>query len=389
MNIEDAKHLAISTRAVHAGQEPDPSTGAIMTPVYQTSTYVQEEPCVHKGYEYSRSSNPTRTALEANLAALENGAWGLAFASGMAAIDALARALLKPGDHVVASNDLYGGTYRLFTNLFAPIGITFDFVDAGEVSAMEGAMRDETRMLFVESPTNPLLKLCDLEAASAMAHDHGALAVCDNTFATPVIQRPLERGFDLVVHSTTKYLAGHSDVVGGAVVGSDADLREQIAYVQNAAGAVPGPQDCFLTLRGTKTLFIRMLRHSENALAVAEWLEAQDIVTSVTYPGIESHPQHELACRQMDDSGGMISFILDGGEAAGRRLAASTVLFACAESLGGVESLIEHPTSMTHASVPPEERAKAGLDDGLIRLSVGIEDPGDLIRDLETALKAL
>ncbi len=374
--------MRFSTRAIHAGQPPDPSTGAIMTPIYQTSTYVQEAPAKHKGYEYARTGNPTRTALEANLAALESARFGVCFASGCAAANTVMN-LLRAGDHVVAGDDLYGGTYRLFTKVFEKYGLTFTFVNTSDLDATARAFRRETRMVWVETPSNPLLRITDLAAVAKLAHDRGALAVADNTFATPYLQRPIELGCDLVVHSTTKYLGGHSDVVGGAVLLNDEELRKQLGFYQNAVGAVPGPMDCFLTLRGTKTLAVRMERHCENAERIARHLAEHPMVAYVNYPGHDRHPGHEIARRQMARFGGMISFELKASLEQSVRFVSSTRVFSLAESLGGVESLIEHPASMTHASIPRELRQKSGLADGLIRLSVGIEDVEDLIEDLE------
>ncbi len=374
------------TRAVHGGQAPDPSTGAIMTPVYLTSTFVQPQPARPVGgYDYSRTKNPTRDALEANLASLEGGTWGLAFGSGMAAIHA-ALGLLSAGDHVVAGDDLYGGTFRLFRTVLARQGLRFSFVDLSRPSALEGALSSATKMLFVETPTNPLLRLVDLRACAAAAKARSLLSVCDNTFATPALQTPLSLGFDLVVHSTTKYLGGHSDVVGGAVVGRDGALRSRLAHLQNAIGAVPGPLDCFLVLRGTKTLHLRMERHCRNAGTVAEFLAGHPKVARVLYPGLPSHPQHALARSQMSGFGGIVSLELKGGAPAALRFVSSTRWFALAESLGGVESLVDHPASMTHASIPEETRRAAGLSDSLVRLSVGVEDAEDLLEDLEAAL---
>ena len=378
--------MKFSTRAIHAGQEPDPTTGAIMTPVYMTSTYVQAAPGEHKGFEYSRTGNPTRTALEQNLAALEMGSHGLCFASGLAATDAICK-LLKSGDHVVAGNDLYGGTYRIFQQVFGPFGLEFSFVDMGDPQCIADAMQPNTKMVWIETPTNPLLKIADIRAIAKVAHDAGALLVVDNTFATPYLQQPLELGADLVVHSLTKYLGGHSDVVGGALVTRSAELHERLAFIQNAAGAVPGPMDCFLVLRGTKTLAVRMERHCENARKIVDFLQGHSRVDKVHYPGLAEHPGHAVAAEQMKDFGGMVSFSLEGGSVADANAVVSrTKLFSLAESLGGVESLIEIPVAMTHGAIPPEERAKAGLSDSLIRLSVGIEDVDDLIEDLDIAL---
>jgi cystathionine gamma-lyase len=379
----------LDTRAVHAGQLSDERNGALMTPVYLNSTYEQDEPGVpRQGYEYSRTTNPTRTALELNLASLESASWGLCFASGLAGIASLMHRL-KTGDRVVAGNDLYGGTHRLFTRCYGQFGIEFEFVDTTDLEAVERALaKGGAKYLHLETPTNPLLRLADIEACAKLAHDHGALCVVDNTFATPALQRPLEHGADLVVHSLTKYLGGHSDVVGGAVLGRDEGLRQEVAYYQNAVGAQFGPMDAFLVMRGTKTLAVRMQRHCENALAVARKLEASDLVDRVIYPGLTSHPQHELARRQMSDFGGMVSFELSGGVEAGIEFCKATRVFTLAESLGGVESLIEVPPIMTHAAIPAEERRAAGLQDGLVRLSVGIEHVDDLLDDIDRGLAA-
>lgn len=371
------------TRAIHAGQAPDPVTGAVVPPIYQTSTYAQAGVGKHLGYEYSRTGNPTRAALETCLASLEQGRFGLAFASGMAACDAVMR-LLRPADHVIVGNDVYGGTYRLFEHVGAPFGLTFSYVDTTELSEIEKQLTPSTRLIWIETPTNPLLRLANIELISAWAHAHDILVAVDNTFATPYAQQPLLRGADIVVHSTTKYLGGHSDLVGGAVVVNDARLHQRLAFLQNAAGAVPGPFDCWLTLRGIKTLALRMRAHEANALALAHFLETHPAVEQVIYPGLPSHPQHILAKSQMTCFGGMISFTVHGGEQAARRVVERTRLFTLAESLGGVESLIELPALMTHASthgsvleVPPN----------LIRLSVGIEHVDDLKDDLEQALR--
>ncbi|MCY4590434.1 MAG: cystathionine gamma-synthase [Alphaproteobacteria bacterium] len=377
-----------ATRAIHAGQSPDPTTGAIMTPIYATSTYVQESPGINKGYEYSRTGNPTRAALEACVADLENGARGYAFASGQAAMGTLLE-LLDTGDHVIAMDDLYGGSYRLFENVRRrSSGLTFSFVDLSDPDRLEAALTDRTRMIWVETPTNPLLKLVDLEAVATLAARHGVMTVCDNTFASPWVQRPLDHGFDVVMHSTTKYLNGHSDIVGGIAVVREGreELAGRIGYLQNAIGSVPGPFDSFLVLRALKTLPIRMQRHCENAARVAAFLEAHPRVERVWYPGLESHPQHELARRQMHGFGGMVTAIISGGLEDARRFLERCTLFALAESLGGVESLIEHPAIMTHASVPREVRESLGISDGLVRLSVGIEDGDDLIAELSQAL---
>jgi cystathionine beta-lyase/cystathionine gamma-synthase len=382
-NSPEAPHQ-IETLAIHAGQAPDPTTGAVMTPIYQTATYVQQGVGEHKGYEYARTGNPTRAALEACLAALEGAAHGLAFASGMAAIDTLLK-VLDPGDHVLAGNDVYGGTFRLFDKQYKKYGIDFSFVETTDLDAVRAGLRPNTRWVWLETPTNPRLKVADLAAIAASAHAHhpAVRVIVDNTFATPYLQQPLGLGCDVVVHSTTKYLGGHSDVVGGAVLTSDAGLHERLMFLQNAAGAVPGPLDCFLVLRGVKTLAVRMDRHGENALAVAQFLADHPQVAEVIYPGLESHPQHAVARRQMRNAGGMISLRLNGGPEAARRLAARTRLFALAESLGGVESLIEVPAAMTHGST---QGSPLEVDAGLVRLSVGLEHKDDLIADLQQAL---
>ena len=386
--METPADSRFETRAVHAGQTADPQNGALMTPVYLTSTFLQDAPAEPRGgYEYSRTANPTRTALEANLAALEGGAWGLCYASGLAATNALC-ARLEPGDRVVAGNDLYGGTYRLFTRVFARYGIEFRFVDSTDPGAVAQALDGGARYLFLETPTNPLLRVCDIAALAEMARAAGALTVVDNTFASPYLQQPLDLGADLVMHSLTKYLGGHSDVVAGALIGNDETLREELAFHQNASGGQLGPLDAFLVLRGTKTLALRMERHCANARTVAEYLRGHALVERVHYPGLPEHPGHEVAARQMRDFGGMVSFELQGGVLAGKTVAASTRIFALAESLGGVESLIEVPPLMTHASIPREEREKAGLRDGLVRLSVGIEHVDDLVADLDQAIEA-
>jgi cystathionine gamma-lyase len=379
--------LRFDTLAIHAGQEPDPTTGAIMTPVYLTSTYVQAGPGEHKGYEYSRTKNPTRQALEACLAALEGAKFGLAFGSGCAAADALMH-LLDAGDHVVCSDDVYGGTFRLFDKVFRRLGLTFSYVDLADPKRLEEALTPKTRAVWVETPTNPMLKLVDLDAVAEVCRRRRLVSICDNTFMTPFFQRPLEHGIDVVVHSTTKYLNGHSDVVGGFACTSDPALAERMYFLQNAVGGVPGPMDCFLVLRGVKTLSVRMARHEQNARAVAEFLGGHPKVERVTWPGLERHPQHALARRQMSGFGGMLTFVIKGGLPAARAFLENVRVFSCAESLGGVESLIEHPAIMTHASVPRETREKLGIGDGLIRLSVGIEDRQDLIDDLGAALAA-
>ncbi|HEY1752622.1 MAG TPA: cystathionine gamma-synthase [Caulobacteraceae bacterium] len=380
--------LDFATRAIHGGQQHDPSTGAVMVPIYATSTYAQASPGVHQGFEYSRSHNPTRFALERALADLESGTRGFAFASGLAAIGTLLETL-DAGDHVIASDDLYGGSFRLFDAVRRrSSGLQFSFVDLADLAAVEAAVTPRTRLIWAETPTNPLLRLADLEAIAALARRHGLVAAADNTFASPYIQRPLELGFDVVMHSTTKYIGGHSDVVGGALVaGENAALAEQLTFLQNAVGAVASPFDSFLTLRGLKTLALRMQRHCENGLAVAQWLAARADVRQVIYPGLPSHPQHDLARRQMRGGfGGMVTAVLDRDLAGTRRVLERTQLFTLAESLGGVESLIEHPAIMTHASVPPEARAALGITDTLCRLSIGVEAVQDLRSDLEQAL---
>jgi cystathionine gamma-lyase len=385
--MSDERKLQLDTLAIHAGQSPDPTTGAVMTPVYLTSTYVQASPGVHKGYEYSRTQNPTRHALQDCLAALEGARHGLAFASGLAATDAILH-LLEAGDHVLASDDLYGGTFRIFDKVFRRQGIAFDYVDMSEARNVERALRPTTRLVWIESPTNPMLKIVDLAEVARVARVHGARTVVDNTFATPYFQRPLELGIDVVAHSTTKYLNGHSDVIGGAVMTSDGELFERLKFLQNAVGGVPSPMDSFLVLRGLKTLHVRMQRHEENALALARHLEKHPQVERVTYPGLPSHPQHALARRQMRGYGGMLTFVVRGGLPAARALLENVRIFACAESLGGVESLIEHPAIMTHASVPQATRETLGILDGFIRVSAGIEAVEDLIEDLERGFAA-
>jgi cystathionine gamma-lyase len=376
-----------STRAIHAGQRPDPTTGAVMTPIYATSTYVQESPGVHKGFEYSRSQNPTRMAFEACMADLESGAHGFAFASGMAAMGTVLE-LLNSGDHVVAMDDLYGGSYRLFENVRKrSAGLEFSFANLSDPAAFEAAIQPNTKMVWVESPTNPLLKLVDLQAISKIARQRGILMVCDNTFATPFCQRPLEHGADIVVHSITKYINGHSDVVGGIVViGENKELKERIFYLQNAVGGILGPFDSFMAMRGVKTLALRMRQHCQSGMIIARHLEAHPRIERVIYPGLESHPQHDLAKRQMEGFGGMVTAFIKGELSDARRFLERCEIFALAESLGGVESLIEHPAIMTHASVPPEVRAELGISDTLIRLSVGVEDVEDLVAELDQAL---
>ena len=379
---------AFATRAIHAGQTPDPATGAVVTPIYATSTYAQASPGQHQGFEYSRSHNPTRFAFERAIADLEGGTRGYAFASGLAAIATLLD-VLDSGDHVIASEDLYGGSFRLFDKVRRrSAGLTFSFVDLSDLAAVEAAITPRTRMIWVETPTNPMLRLANLRALGRLAQARGLIAAADNTFASPWVQRPLEFGFDVVMHSTTKYLAGHSDLIGGCLVaGDNPALAEQLTFLQNAVGAVASPFDSFLAHRGLKTLALRMARHCDNALAIAQRLEGRGDVRRVIYPGLESHPQHELAKRQMHGFGGMVSVELDRDLAGVKRMLERTRLFTLAESLGGVESLIEHPAIMTHASVPAETRQRLGISDGLIRLSVGIEDEGDLIADLEAALR--
>lgn len=386
---QDERRLGFDTLAIHAGQEPDPTTGAIMTPVYMTSTYVQTGPGEHKGFEYSRSQNPTRFALQDCLAALEGGKYGAAFASGLAAMDCLLHGL-QAGDHVVCSDDLYGGSFRLFDKVFRHMGLEFSYVDMTRAENVREAIRPgKTKMIWVETPTNPMLKIVDLQAVAKIAREAGAISVCDNTFLSPYFQRPLEHGIDVVVHSMTKYLNGHSDVVAGCLVTSDEKIAEGIYFRQNAIGAVLGPMDSFLVLRGLKTLGVRMERHQENARQVANFLASHPKVRKVTWPGLESHPQHELARRQQSGFGGMLTFEIDGGLEAADKFLRRVKVFALAESLGGVESLIEHPAIMTHASVPKETREALGISDSLIRLSVGIEHVRDLIDDLEHALFAV
>ena len=388
MSSHIPKDARFETRAIHAGQGPDPRNGAVMTPVYLTSTYAQDAPAqTREGYEYSRTANPTRTALEENLASLESGSWGLCFASGLAATNALMDRMV-PGDHVVCGNDLYGGTYRMFTKVFERYGIDFTFVDTTDSSAIESAMTDKTRYVYIETPSNPLLNLTDIARAAEIAHARGAQLVVDNTFATPYLQRPLEHGADIVLHSLSKYLGGHSDLIGGALIGRDEKTREELAFFQNSVGGCLAPLDAFLVLRGTKTLAVRMDRHCANARAVASALEAHEFVDRVIYPGSPDHPQLVVAQKQMDQAGGMVSFELKGSVDAANEFAKSTKIFTLAESLGGVESLVEVPPSMTHASIPAEVRRAAGLADGLVRLSVGLENEQDLVRDVERALEA-
>lgn len=376
----------LATRIIHAGVQPDPSTGAIMTPIYQTSTYVQESPGKHKGYEYARTQNPTRDALQASLANIENGKYALCFGSGMAATDAVAK-LLMPGDEVIVSNDLYGGTYRIFTKIFANYGINFHFIDMHDAANIRNYVNDKTKMVWVETPTNPLLNVIDIEASAAICKEHKLLLVVDNTFASPYLQNPLDWGADIILHSATKYLGGHSDVVHGALVMNDPSLEERLRFIQNSCGAVPGPHDCWLVLRGIKTLHVRMQRHCENGEAIAKYLRSHPKVDRVRWVGFEDHPNHAIAKKQMRGFGGMISFTLkDDSIEAALKVLEKTELFSLAESLGGVESLIGHPATMTHASIPREDRVKNGLVDSLIRLSVGIEDADDLVADLAEAI---
>ncbi len=380
--------MKFATKAIHVGQEADPATGATIVPIYQTSTYTQEAPGQHKGYEYSRSGNPTRAALEECVAALEGAEYGLAFASGLAATTAV-MSLLSPGDHIVAGDDLYGGSYRLFDKVLQKSnGLDFTFVDTTDSASVEEALRPETKMLWIETPTNPMLTLSDIAALSEMAHERGAVVAVDNTFASPYFQQPLALGADIVVHSTTKYMGGHSDVVGGAVMTSNEGFYEEIKFYQNAAGGVPGPFDSWIVLRGLKTLAVRMRQHEENALAVAEFLEGHPEVATVNYPGLPSHPQHDLAKKQMSGFSGMVSFTLKGGAEAAYAAVQRTKVFSFAESLGGVESLVTHPATMTHAAIPREQREARGVTDGLMRLSVGIEDAEDLIADLDQAISS-
>lgn len=380
------KNHKLATKLIHAGVEPDPTTGAIMTPIYQTSTYVQAAPGDHKGYEYARTQNPTRTVLQNALAAIENGKYGLCFGSGMAATDAVAK-LLAPGDEVIVANDLYGGTYRIFTKVFANYGIKFHFIDMGNAENIRGYINANTKMIWSETPTNPLLNIVDIEACAKIAKEHKILLVVDNTFASPYLQNPLDQGADIVLHSATKYLGGHSDVVHGALIMNSAELEEKLRFIQNSCGAVPGPHDCWLVLRGIKTLHVRMQRHCENGEKIAHWLRNHPKVSRVYWCGFEDHPNHDIAKKQMRGFGGMISFTLkDDSIEAATKVLSNTQLFSLAESLGGVESLIGHPASMTHGSIPREERIKNGLADSLIRLSVGIEDVDDLIEDLNNAI---
>ncbi len=387
--VDSTNRLAFSSRAIHAGQAPDPQTGAVMQPIYQTSTFAQESPGVHKGFVYARGHNPTRFAYERCIADLENGQRAFAFGSGMAAI-ATALELFPAGSHVVAMDDVYGGTFRLFERVRkSTASLAVSYVDLSDARNLEAAIRPETKLVWIETPTNPLLKIVDIEAIAAIAKKRGVLIGCDNTFASPYCQRPLDLGADIVMHSATKYLAGHSDVIGGVLVVNDKDLGERLQFLQNSVGAIQGPFDSYLALRGLKTLALRLERHCANAAALAEWLERHPAVARVSYPGLKSHPGHGVARRQMDAFSGMITVFLKGGLPAARTILERVQLFTLAESLGGVESLIEHPGIMTHASIPPERRKELGVDDALVRLSVGVEDAGDLRRDLEQALAGL
>lgn len=386
MSMQDLSSKKTATKLIHAGSTPDPSTGAIMTPIYQTSTYVQTAPGVNQGFEYARSQNPTRKALEEALAVIENGKFGLAFSSGVAATDAVIK-LLSPGDEVIAANDMYGGTYRLFTKIFEKFGIKFIYVDTTDVKNIEAVVTAKTKLIWIETPTNPLMNITDIEAVSAISKKAGSWLCVDNTFASPYLQNPLDLGADIVMHSSTKYLGGHSDVIQGALVMNDPALREQLYFIQKSCGAVPGPMDCFLVLRGIKTLHVRMKQHCENGVLIANFLRSHPKVKRVYWCGFEDHHNYDIAKKQMNGFGGMMSFTLeDESIEAATKVLSSTKLFALAESLGGVESLINHPASMTHASIPREERIKNGLSDGLIRLSVGIEDAGDLMEDLNRAI---
>ena len=386
-NSAQPASLKFATLAIHAGQSADPTTGAIMPPIYQTSTYRQESPGVFKdGYDYARTKNPTRTALENNLAALEGGSFGVAFSSGCASIAATLH-LLQTGDHVLVCDDVYGGTFRIFDKVYSKLGIEFSMIDFSNSKKFEHAFKANTKLIWIETPTNPMLKIFDIEKIAAIAKAKNCLLAVDNTFATPYLQNPLALGADIVSHSSTKYIGGHSDVVGGALIVKDKYLADKLYFLQNAIGAIPAPQDCFLLLRSTKTLHIRMQRHCENAVKIADFLDQHEKIEKVIYPGLKSHPQHTLAAKQMRGFGGMISAVIKGGIKESRKFLEKVKIFALAESLGGVESLIEHPAIMTHASIPAEQRAALGISDGLIRLSVGIEDSGDLIEDLSQALK--
>lgn len=389
MSNDQKNRRAFATRVIHAGQEHDPTTGAVMQPIYQTSTYAQESPGVHKGFVYARGANPTRFAYERCIADLENGARGFAFASGMAAIATMLE-LFPAGSHIIAMDDVYGGTFRLFERVRRDsANLDFSYVDLTDPAKFEAAITPKTKLVWLETPTNPLLKIVDIEAISKIAKKHGVTLGCDNTFASPYCQRPLDHGADIVMHSATKYLGGHSDVIGGILVVNDKDLSERIAFLQNSVGGIQGPFDSFLALRGLKTLALRLERSTANAMALAEWLEKHPAVERVTYPGLKSHPGHAVAKRQMDAFGGMVTMFVKGGLDAAKTMLERVELFTLAESLGGVESLIEHPGIMTHASIPPERRKEMGLDDSLVRLSIGVEDAGDLRRDLDQALKGL
>jgi len=377
--------MKFNTKTIHAGQEPEKTSGAVMPPIFQTSTYAQKAPNIHQGYDYARVGNPTRTALEKLIAGLEGAKEAACFSSGVAAMDALIK-MFRPGDHIISTDDLYGGSYRLFTSVFQPYGVKFSFVDMTDINNIEQEITPNTKMIWIETPTNPLVRVVDIEAITDLAKNHSILTVVDNTFASPYLQRPLEMGADAVLHSATKYLGGHSDVIHGAVASSNAKILENLRFQVNACGAVPGPMDCYLTLRGIKTLSVRVQRSVDNAKKIAAFLNQHDKVAEVLYPGLESHPQHELAKRQMDDFGAMLSFTLkDDSIEAANKFMSNTRIFTLAESLGGVESLISHPASMTHGSIPKEQREKTGLKDSLIRISVGIEDVDDLIQDLEQA----
>ena len=387
-NTEALNATALATRAIHAGQEPDPTTGAVVTPIYMTSTFKQDGVGgLRNGYDYSRSINPTRNSFDEQLAAVEGAKYALSFSSGLAAIDVLLRSTLKPGDNILLGNDVYGGTYRLLSKVFVPWGIGLDVVDITDTAAVSAALaKKQYRYIWVETPSNPLLNITDIAATAAVAHAHGTKVVVDNTFASPVLQHPLDDGADVVVYSTTKYIGGHSDVVGGAVVLNDKETRDAVAFLQNAAGAVPSPFDSWLDIRGLKTLDLRVKQHSRNALKIAQWLETRPEVERVWYPGLESHPDHAIVQRQMRAGGGMISFRPAGGQERARELCAATSLFTLAESLGGVESLVSHPATMTHASMPADVRAAAGITDGMLRLSLGVEDASDLVADLKAGL---
>ena len=388
MSDQNLKKTGFGTKAIHAGQSADPRTGSVMVPIYQTSTFAQSSPGVHTGYEYARTDNPTRTAYQECVASLENGKHALAFSSGLATIDTLLHTL-KSGDHILCSDDVYGGTFRLFDKVLTRFGLQFTFMDLTDLKKVEAAIRPETKMLWIESPTNPMLKIFDIEALSKLARSKNVLSVVDNTFMSPYFQRPLDLGADVVIHSVTKYMNGHSDVVGGVFITNNTALYTEMKYLQNAVGAIPGPQDCFLVMRGLKTLHVRMREHEKNAIAIANYLSKHPKIEKVIYPGLESHPQHTLAKKQMHGFGGMISFVICGNLNDAKKVLEHTHLFTLAESLGGVESLIEHPAIMTHASVPAENRKALGIADGLIRISVGIEDLNDLIQDLDHALSQL